>query len=64
MSFFERITNEEWEKKYKKIAEEYDKKELEHALSQDMPLTGERLQKIAKAQKKEHDKKTVSLPPK
>ena len=57
MGFFERITPKEWEEKYKNDAAEYDKRELNNAQAEDMPLTGERLQKIAEILKKEEKKK-------
>jgi hypothetical protein len=45
------VPPERWEK-LKKEAEEYDKKELEHAHALDRPLTGELLLAIAEAEKK------------
>ena len=54
MSFFKKeISNEEWEKTYKKFAEQYDNNQQPFQGPQvDISLTGEQLRKIALATKK------------
>jgi len=46
---FKKIEEKKWVEKYKKKAEEYDKKELDHASSRENPLTEDELHKIAKS---------------
>ena len=45
--FFDKIEDNEWKQKYKNKAKKYDKKELEHANSQERPLTEDVLHEIA-----------------
>lgn len=53
MSFFKKeIPKDEWEKKYRKIAEDYDNSQKSYQASQaDISLTGEQLRQIALAKK-------------
>lgn len=63
MSFFKNeIPKEEWEKKYKKLAEDYDNRQEPHQRPQvDIGLTGEQLRQIALAKKEAaHDAKETT----
>ncbi|MGV3739946.1 MAG: hypothetical protein ACO1N3_01470 [Gammaproteobacteria bacterium] len=64
MSFFKKdISKEEWDKKHKAAAAEYDKQQAEYSngTPQDISLTSEQLRKIALVQKKHQETgKTVS----
>lgn len=61
MDILKKIDEQKWNSNYKEDAEKYDKKEREHVLSEELPLTKERLQKIANAknkiEKNKNDKK-------